>query len=130
LTKRGQFCAACASAQSNTEREQRPTAAQRGYGARWQRLRHAFLYGHPLCADPFSVHDGQPVLATDVDHIVRRRDGGSDEESNLQPLCHSCHSKKTMAENKGRGGSIAGASPHQTAGRTTFCRREIGAGGV
>jgi phage terminase large subunit-like protein len=31
-----------------------------------------------------------------VDHIVERRDGGTDDESNLQTLCSSCHSRKTL----------------------------------
>lgn len=31
-----------------------------------------------------------------VDHIVERKDGGSDyDHSNLQTLCNSCHKKKT-----------------------------------
>jgi 5-methylcytosine-specific restriction protein A len=33
--------------------------------------------------------------ATDVHHLIPKRDGGCDEESNLEALCHSCHSKVT-----------------------------------
>lgn len=40
--------------------------------------------------------------ATDVHHKVAKVDGGTDEESNLEALCHSCHSKKTAAETAGR----------------------------
>lgn len=43
------------------------------------------------------------VQATDVDHIVPREQGGSDQWSNLQALCHSCHSKKTATEDGGFG---------------------------
>ena len=46
--------------------------------------------------------DGRIVPATDVDHIVARADGGTDDRSNLQPLCHACHSRKTVRENGGR----------------------------
>ena len=34
-------------------------------------------------------------LATNVDHIIPRRDGGADESNNFQALCHSHHSQKT-----------------------------------
>ena len=73
--------------------EQRPTACQRGYDRRWQAIRAAILADHPLCAEC-------SALATDVDHIVPRRQGGSDHESNLQALCHACHGRKTAKERR------------------------------
>ncbi len=103
-------------ARAGSQREydqRRGTAAQRGYGARWRRLRRMFLNAHPICADPFGVHAkaGEVVPATDVDHIIAKRCGGTDTWENLQALCHSCHSRKTAAENcQGRGVSISGAS--------------------
>ncbi len=75
--------------------EQRGTAAQRGYDANWRRLRASFLAQHPLCVACEAI--GRTVVATDVDHIVPRRAGGSDRDENLQPLCHACHSRKTAA---------------------------------
>lgn len=80
--------------------QKRGTAAQRGYDARWRRLRKMFLAANPVCADPFGIHarNGEVVPATDVDHIVPKRCGGTDEWSNLQALCHACHSRKTSTE--------------------------------
>ncbi|MFQ7430679.1 HNH endonuclease [Sutterella wadsworthensis] len=87
------------------------SASARGYGARWQRLRARFLREHPLCVDCARL--GRVTPATDVDHIQPHR-GDQDlmwDESNLQPLCHRCHSKKTAREDggfgnsRGRGGS-------------------------
>jgi 5-methylcytosine-specific restriction protein A len=95
---RAGVCSRCGPLRSQVQAahdEQRGTAAQRGYGGRWQRLRLAFLSEHPLCAHCLAC--GIVVPATDVHHLVPRRDGGSDEESNLQALCHACHSRVTGA---------------------------------
>lgn len=74
----------------------RGSANERGYGHRWQRLRLMFLRAHPLCV--VCGQAGRVVAATDVDHIVAKRDGGADAWDNLQSLCHACHSRKTMSE--------------------------------
>ena len=74
---------------------QRGTAAQRGYGGRWQRVRMMFLQAHPLCAA--CAQQGRVTAATDVHHIVPKREGGSDAASNLEALCHACHSRVTVA---------------------------------
>lgn len=81
--------------------DNRPSAHQRGYGSTWRMLRLMQLRSQPICADPFGVHGGIIVPATDVDHIVPRSRGGEDVIENLQSLCHSCHSMKTRRENHG-----------------------------
>lgn len=48
---------------------------------------------------PVCVVCGAP--ATDVDHIVPKRRGGSDHEDNLQSLCSTCHNRKTNREMRG-----------------------------
>lgn len=62
--------------------------------AAWQRLRASVLAGEPLCRH--CTQEGRTVPATDVDH----RDGnpGNNELSNLQPLCHEHHSRKTAQD--------------------------------
>lgn len=76
---------------------QRGTPAQRGYDGRWQRRRVLFLRAHPLCAE--CQRHGLVTAATDVHHVIALRNGGGDEDENLEALCHPCHSRIT-----GRGG--------------------------
>jgi len=71
----------------------RPGASARGYGSAddWPRIRAEHLAMEPFCRDC-----GEP--ATDVDHIVPKRDGGSDDHSNLRSYCHPHHSRRTSLD--------------------------------
>jgi len=51
---------------------------------------------------------GRTRLAQVVDHIVAKRDGGTDERVNLQSLCAHCHDSVKAAEE--RGGGVRGCS--------------------
>jgi 5-methylcytosine-specific restriction protein A len=75
----------------------RPTSNERGYDRAWQRLRAWKLREEPLCRH--CRKRGRITPATQVDHILPLRRGGTNDTSNLQSLCHSCHSRKTAAEN-------------------------------
>ncbi len=99
----GSFCEQCQA--KGAAREQRPTAAQRGYDSRWQKARAGWLRSHPLCADPAGSHQNQVVLATDIDHIVPHKGDKALfwDSSNWQGLCKSCHSTKTAKEDGGFG---------------------------
>lgn len=68
-----------------------------GLGRRWAALSRAFLREHPFC-----VECGK--MAEVTDHIKPRAEGGGHERENLQPLCWSCHSKKTRKEMMDREG--------------------------
>jgi 5-methylcytosine-specific restriction protein A len=95
------YCEAHAKQREKEYDSRRGSSAERGYDYRWQRLRKMYLREHPLCVDPDKRHVGQVKVATDVDHIIPKRDGGTDDESNLQALCKPCHSRKTANENAG-----------------------------
>jgi 5-methylcytosine-specific restriction protein A len=62
----------------------------------WKKLRRTVLRAQPVCTACGAK------LATDVDHI-QPHDGDTDlfyDITNLQPLCHECHSRKTMKEQR------------------------------
>lgn len=78
----------------------RPTAAVRGYDARWRRARLIFLREHPLCAG--CAREGRLEGAGVVDHI-RPHNGNALlfwDIKNWQPLCKRCHDRKTATERK------------------------------
>ena len=88
-------CPACSRARERA----RGSAHQRGYGRRWRLQRAYVLAIEPIC------RTCKRVAANEVDHIKRKADGGTDDISNLQPLCKECHAIKTALEN-GKGGGI------------------------
>ena len=63
------------------------------YDRRWQKVRAAYLSRYPLCADCEKA--GRLTPATDVHHIVKPGDGGTDHDDNLMGLCRPCHSART-----------------------------------
>ena len=85
------ICAAHLEALHRELDARRPGPAGRGYGAAWRRVRAHQLRREPRCR-------ACGARATEVDHMIRRRDGGSDQPSNLESLCKPCHSRKTHGE--------------------------------
>ena len=91
-------CPPCQATLTRRLDARRPNAAARGYDTRWQNTRAAYLAAHPAC-----VTCGQP--ARHVDHI----DGAGPlapnghDWTNLQSLCHPCHSRKTATTDGGWG---------------------------
>ena len=82
------------------ERRARPSAASRGYCTEaWARTRAAVLVRDEyqcrvcgmICWRKKEAH---------VDHIIPKTAGGSDDPSNLQCLCQSCHARKTLEEQR------------------------------
>lgn len=66
------------------------------YGRAWQRIRLAFLRANPLCVH--CLEAGMTTAATEVDHILRLKRGGTNDFTNLQALCKPCHTRKTRHE--------------------------------
>ena len=86
----------------------KPREAARRESAGWHRwyslpiwtddLRPMQLLLEPWCRE--CAQRGLRVRATDVDHIVDHKGdwGKFTDRSNLESLCHPCHSRKTMRE--------------------------------
>lgn len=67
------------------------------HNTHWRKLRDYYIKSHPLCEE--CKRKGRVRKATEVDHITPISDGGSRyNTANLQALCKSCHSRKTMKE--------------------------------
>jgi 5-methylcytosine-specific restriction protein A len=80
------------------DRHHRDKEMKRFYNSQpWVRLRKAKLSRDPMCEA--CKMGGVLVIAAVVDHIVPVREGGARLDiDNLQSLCHSCHSRKTLRE--------------------------------
>ena len=92
----------CALHQRPRAADKRPSAAARGYGHKWRPKRDAWLKDHPWCADIYGNHEGLRVQGVIVDHILPRRQGGQDDESNYQTLCRACNNLKTARDGSRR----------------------------
>ncbi len=85
---------------SGPQTTQRATAAQRGYGAAWQKARAAYLRRHPVCK--MCEQQGHLVPASVVDHINPHKGDRTlfwDSE-NWQSLCKTCHDSAKQSEDR------------------------------
>ena len=63
----------------------------------WRTIRRRHLYNHPFCEE--CLKNGKRTAAVIVDHIIPIKQGGAKySENNLQSLCQSCHSSKSVRE--------------------------------
>ena len=73
----------------------RPTARERGYDSKWDRVRKAYLAAHPVC-----VRCGERSRI--VDHITPHKGDLKLfwRRSNWQPHCVACHSRTKQREER------------------------------
>ena len=75
----------------------RGTRQQRGYGARWDKARIRIMVRDKGLCQP-CLKAGQVTPARQVDHIVAKSAGGTEDDNNLQAICIACHKTKTATE--------------------------------
>lgn len=93
LTRNPSRCDACTAVYN----ARRGTAAQRGYGADWRRVRDQAVAAHRHAHGEWCPGWGVPAhAATDLtgDHITPRSRGGTNTADNVQVLCRGCNSRK------------------------------------
>ena len=75
------------------ERYERDPAEKKRYGRAWKRIRDRYIATHPLCEE--CLKHGVYTPATEVHHRLPLSRGGTHIDSNLEALCHECHSRIT-----------------------------------
>ncbi|WP_334037900.1 HNH endonuclease [Burkholderia gladioli] len=76
---------------------ERGNRRERGLAPNWERTRAEILKRDKSLCQACLRRD-RVTLATTVDHIVNRAEGGTDDPANLESLCDSCHKAKTAKE--------------------------------
>ena len=73
------------------------SAQERGYGWAWKKKRESIMRRDcGLCQ--VCRKQGRIKAATEVDHIIGKAQGGTDDDVNLQAICAPCHASKTGSE--------------------------------
>ena len=108
---RGGTCGVCGP-KVRTESD-RGSAAKRGYGRRWRKLRLMYLSANPLCVE--CEKKGTIRSANILDHIIPHKGDFTLfwDTSNFQALCKSCHDSKTIREDGGFGRAVGGVESLQ-----------------
>lgn len=91
------FCEAHAKAEDERYRKwQRDPKINRRYGARWRKIRTAYITAHPLCEDCLAA--GRYTPAQEVHHVIPLEHGGTHDQANLRSLCKPCHSRQSALD--------------------------------
>lgn len=86
---------------STTSRKSRH---ERGYGREWDQTRKRILSRDRHLCQP-CLATGRVIPGTEVDHVKPKSQGGTDDDANLQAICHPCHQAKTAREGHARTGA-------------------------
>jgi 5-methylcytosine-specific restriction protein A len=93
----------------------RSSRHKRGYGTAWDKVRAIVLErDHHLCRP--CLGNGHITEAREVDHILPKFKGGTDNPDNLQSICTDCHRTKTAAESAEAQGREAPKKQRRTIG--------------
>lgn len=109
----------------------RGTRQERGYGAAWDKARKRVMLRDCGLCQPCK-RANLITIAAEVDHIVNKAIGGTEDDDNLQAICGPCHETKTAQEAAQARGiqTIRPSAACNTSGLPTDKRHPwVGAGG-
>jgi 5-methylcytosine-specific restriction enzyme A len=89
--------AGCDMTQANGKWQGKASRHERGYGTAWNKIRNAVMQRDQHLCQPCLMM-GRPTPAREVDHIIPKSQGGTDDMDNLQCICTECHKDKTQQE--------------------------------
>lgn len=91
------YCDAHAHLASGWSRPGRGTAEQRGYGWEWRKKQAAVLKRDRYLCQCENCK-GRRLSASEVDHVIPKHLGGTDDFDNLAAINSDCHRQKTQGE--------------------------------
>lgn len=91
------YCEVHASLAIGWNNPERGTAEQRGYGWEWRKLAQAILKRDRYLCQCENC-GGKHLPASEVDHVMPKSLGGTDDPGNLRAINHDCHKAKTERE--------------------------------
>jgi 5-methylcytosine-specific restriction enzyme A len=71
----------------------------RGYDTTWTKTRARIMRRDCGICQPCK-RAGRAAEAREVDHIVSKANGGTEDDANLQAICTPCHKAKTATERR------------------------------
>ena len=90
----------------------RESRHKRGYGRAWEKLRAQVMErDRHLCQPCYRATPQRFTPAREVDHILSKAKGGTDDLSNLQAICAPCHRDKSARDQ----GKVLRARPRRIA---------------
>lgn len=82
-----------------TMRTEGKTTTERGYGWKWQKQRKRIIARDNGLCQP-CMRQNKYIKFDEIDHVIPKAQGGTDDDDNLECICIDCHKQKTQREKR------------------------------